>query len=60
MARGLKKGLHSGGEHVGFGLEDGSTTALDFVGPVGQTTEELAHFLADLNDNRGIAGGLRS
>ena len=48
MARQLNNGLHSGGEHVGFGLEDGSTPALDLVGPARHTAEELAYLFTDL------------
>ena len=44
----VKDGLDCGGERVGLGLEDGSTTAFDFFGPVGQPAEEGTHLLADL------------
>src|ERR687885_327200 len=44
----LKDGLNRGGERVGLGLEDGATTAFDFVAAVGQTTEEGADVFTDL------------
>jgi hypothetical protein len=44
----LKDGLNSGRESVGLGLENSATAALDFIGPVGQSTEESAYLLADL------------
>jgi hypothetical protein len=36
----LKDGLNGGGERIGFGLKHGATAALDFVGPIGQASEE--------------------
>jgi hypothetical protein len=55
----LKYGLNSRGERVGLGLENGATTALDFVGPVGQPTEERAHVLADLGPGAEAGVGRR-
>ena len=54
----LEDGLNSGGESVGLGLEHGAAAAFDFVGPVGQTTEEGVHLLMDLGlgPEAGVGG----
>jgi hypothetical protein len=44
----LKDGLNSGGESVGLGLKNGAAAVFDFVGPVGQATEERIDLFTDL------------
>ena len=43
-----KDGLNSGGESVGLGLKNGAAAVFDFVGPVGQATEERIDLFTDL------------
>lgn len=44
MMGSLKDNLNSRGESVGLGLEDTAPAVFDFVGPVGQPTEQGIHF----------------
>jgi hypothetical protein len=52
----LKERVDSTGVAIGFGLEDGLAAACDFVSPIGQTTKERAHVLAD--SGRGAEAGV--
>ena len=54
----LKDGVNSGGKGVGLGLEDGAAAAFDFVGLVGQTTEERTDLFTDLGlgPEAGVGG----
>ena len=45
----LEDGLNSGGERIGLGLEHGATTAFDFIGAVGQPTEEGTDLFTDVD-----------
>src|SRR6266705_1019506 len=47
MGSTLKDRVDSSGIAIGLGLEDSLAAAFDFISPIGQATEERAHFLAD-------------